>query len=117
MVTIISNLRAREISGEWHEGGHSALYQFTSSGVFVLENARKYLFEVQICIESEFWTYPRTLSQKDQKQLRSLKNWFTYKCKENGLAVTWAKHPDYGYLVPFLEGENVDKVASLYLPI
>lgn len=117
MANYISNIRARAIASQWHDSGNSALYQFASSGVFVFENALRYLKEVQGSIESEFWPFPKTLSRKDASELGSLKRWFTFKCTENGLSVTWVKHPQYGYLVPFIDGENTDKVTPLRIPV
>jgi hypothetical protein len=113
----ISNKRAREISDAWHGGQWSALYQFASSGTYVVENHLKYLKEIQENLEPEYGLHPTTLSKKDEAALNSLKRWFEYKGKENGIKTEWEKHKLYGYKIPYVSEDTPDAIAGKVEPL
>jgi hypothetical protein len=48
-IDIISTNKAQMIASYWHEGLHSALYQFASSKVFLNENYGRYIAEIERC--------------------------------------------------------------------
>lgn len=112
---MISKARARDIATHWHGGQHSALYQFSSSGVYMPENHLKYLREVQTDMEPEYYPNPGVLSKKNERELNSLKKFFEFKGTENGIGTKWAKHPQYGYLVPFITEETKINVKPLHM--
>lgn len=114
MKTILSKDRAKEICSNWHGGQWSSLYQFASSGVYLVENHLKYLKETQECREPEYYLHPGTISKKDDKELKKLIAFFEYKGQENGITTEWHKHSDYGYMIPYITQEN-EKVIKLAL--
>jgi hypothetical protein len=110
---IISTDRAKEIASHWHGGQNSALYQFLSSGKYLLENHLRYLQEVQQDIDyPEQALYPYTLAKKDERELNSLKIFFEYKGEENGIKTEWGKHSDYGYPIPYVSKDTPDEIAN-----
>lgn len=113
----ISNQLARQIANEWHGGQWSALYQFASSGVYLIENHLRYLKEVQEALEPEFYLYPTTLSKRNQASLNSLKRWFEYKGLENGIKTEWSKHSVYGYMIPHVSKDTPDEIANKATPL
>jgi hypothetical protein len=48
-IDIISTNKAAMIASYWHNGLHSALYQFASSKVFLNENYERYIAEIERC--------------------------------------------------------------------
>jgi hypothetical protein len=115
---IISKNRAKEICSNWHNGQWSALYQFGSSGVFLIESTLIYLKEVQECLEPEYNLHPSSLSKAHEKELNSLKNFFLFKAREVGLIIEFNKHNIYGYQIPCIkENLHSQNLKSLKLLI
>lgn len=110
---MISKDRAREIANNWHGGQNSALYQFASSGTYLPESHLLYLREVQSDMEPEYYANPGVLSKKNERELNSLKKFFEFNGKENGIGTRWEKHPQYGYMVPFITEETKVKMRPL----
>lgn len=117
MRNLISNLRAKEICSKWHGGQWSALYQFASSGVYMVENHLRYLQETESDLHPEYNLRPGTLSKKDTAELNSLQRWFIFKGTENGLSTVWGKHHTYGYRIPYIDGGDSTKVEPLKYPV
>lgn len=65
-IDIISTNKAQMIASYWHDGLHSALYQFASSKVFLNENYGRYIAEIERCGD-------------DVKELQELGKYFTFK--------------------------------------
>lgn len=65
-IDIISTNKAQMIASYWHDGLHSALYQFASSKVFLNENYERYIAEIERCGD-------------DVKELQELGKYFTFK--------------------------------------
>jgi hypothetical protein len=65
-MNIISTNKAQMIASYWHDGLHSALYQFASSKVFLNENYGRYIAEIERCGDGV-------------KELDELGKYFTYK--------------------------------------
>jgi len=109
----ISRARAQEIANYWHGGQWSALYQFTSSGVFMPENSERYLSELWDCLQPEFALHPGELSQKNEKELKSLFRWFAFKCTEIGIKTETKKHELYGYNYESVTDANGYKITPV----
>ena len=114
---LISTNRAREIANSWHGGQWSALYQFGSSGVYMPENHLRYLREVQQCFETEYKLKPSELPQKHKGELASLKRYFTFKGKENGIITVWQKHDVYGYMIPYVSPDTKEEIIKKIRPL
>jgi hypothetical protein len=73
-MNIISKDKAKEIAGQFYDGQWSALYQFCSSGVFIKDDYHKYLTEIDFMYMG--------FEPKYKKELKQLRDWFTYKNNE-----------------------------------
>lgn len=71
---MISKDRAKQIALDFHGGGFSPLYQFGSSGTFIKEHYHKYLTEIDFMYMG--------FEPKLKRQLKQLRDWFTYKNNE-----------------------------------
>jgi hypothetical protein len=111
----ITIARAREIATDWHGGQWSALYQFASSGVYVVANHLLYLRESQENREPEYYLVPGTISQKNDKELQSLINFFNKLglAQSEPLMVDWVKHSIYGYLMPVCDDKRLNQPKYL----
>lgn len=112
---------ARNICANWHGGQWSALYSFSSTGIYFLEYALKYLREIEDCLHPEYKLYPGTLTKGQEIELTKLKAFFTNEGKKTGLIFEYHKHEIYGYLIPYIcdnvSGQISDKVQSLQYAI
>ena len=112
---------AIKISSNWHGGQWSALYQFASSGIYVIENHLRYLQEIEDCLHPEYALYPGTLSKKDEGNLIGLKWFFIRMGERNGIKTEYHQHLIYGYLIPFISEDTelsiYNKVQGLKYPI
>lgn len=113
----ISKQNAVKLCEGWHGGQWSALYSYASTGQYVKQYALRYLKEVQECLETEYYLYPRDLTKQETRELNSLKIYFQHEAKNNRIMIEWIKHPIYGYLIPSLSNDVDFKVDSLKLPI
>jgi hypothetical protein len=95
-------LTAQKLCSYWHGGQWSALYQYSSSGLYAYQNALKYLQEIETCLHPEYNLYPSVLSKKNEKELNSLKQYFTKLAKDEGIDIGWGKHSVYGYNFPYV---------------
>ena len=96
---------AIKLSAQWHNGQWSSLYQFASSGVYLMANCLRYLQEVESCLHPEYNLYPGFLNKKDEKDLNNLKQYFIREAKRIcDIDIQYSQHPVYGYLIPFLAG-------------
>ncbi|HTF27217.1 MAG TPA: hypothetical protein VK625_00155 [Flavitalea sp.] len=94
---------ALRISNSWHGGQWSALYQFSSSGEWLIDNHLRYLQEVQACLEPEYFAaHPAELTQKDKNELTGLLNYFIGRGEHYAIKTEFKKHSVYGYTVPVL---------------
>ena len=109
----VSEERAKQLATEWQDGVGSALYQFGSSGKYLIENHLEYLNEIQHELEREYHraTY-KELTQKDAKELNTLKKYFELKGKESGIKTEYGKHPVYGYTIPYVSKDTSDEIAD-----
>jgi hypothetical protein len=71
-IDMISTNKAQMIASYWHNGLHSALYQFTSSKVFLKENCERYIAEINACIDE-------ANGMRQLNELEELGKYFTYK--------------------------------------
>lgn len=76
-MNIISKDKAKELAGYFHGGQRSALYQFCSSGMFIKDDYHKYLTEIDFMYMG--------FQPKEKRELKSLRDWFTYKNNEKTL--------------------------------
>lgn len=99
---MITTKTAAKIASNWHNGQHSALYQFCSSSYFYAENSMLYLWEIMQDLQNEYFApFPRTLSNTEVKELNNLKAYFEAQIKKSTfLQIEYKKHPVYGYLYP-----------------
>lgn len=115
---MIRNTTARRIANDWHGGGWSALFQFGSSGIYLLENHLRYLQEVERDLHPEYDLHPSELTKKEERDLNALKDFFISQGMDNGVITVWEKHETYGYMIPYLHddtpGELVNKIKSIY---
>jgi hypothetical protein len=109
---IISTERAQEICRHWYNGQWSAYYQFLSSGVFLIENTLQYLRETEDNLHPEYALFPGTLTQREERELNSLKNYFIARAAAAGIGVEYHKHTLYGYLIPYITEETPDSIAD-----
>ena len=118
---IISKDRAKEICSNWHGGQWSALYQFSSSKTWCIENTLRYVWEVEIDLQELFRVNTGVLTKKNKCELKALKNFFLYKAKENNVPIISVKHSQYGYNYPLLSPEGKEpemiKVKGYSMPI
>ena len=110
MKTITAN-RAQKICSNWHDGQWSALYQFSSSGIYSNANALRYLQEIETSLHPEYNLHPGELTKTNQQELEKLKRYFN----THGLAVEYKSHPVYGYLIPYLKEDNKEVTQLKYL--
>lgn len=108
------NEQVRNLCATWHGGQWSALYQFCSSGVYMVENHLRYLKELQECREPEFYLHPGTISKKDDNQLRAAQNYFIQQGAKIGINTYWGNHNLYWYKIPFCTGRE-NEVTPLKL--
>lgn len=95
----ITSNRAQEIASNWHGGQWSALYQFASSGKYLVENHLLYLEEIiQEIHRPETALKPFFRSKKDQAELNSLKLWFEQYAVRYNVQTVWKK--DFYGIVP-----------------
>jgi hypothetical protein len=101
---------AKKICSSWHGGQWSALYQFASSGVFVPDNALRYVWEIMQDLQNQhFAPYPHDLKKGETKELTQLKEYFEGLILANiGLKVEYIKHSQYGYLYPSLPNYSIN---------
>lgn len=106
--------QVRNTCNSWHSGQWSALYQFGSSGIYMVENHLRYLKELQECREPEYYLHPGTISKANDNKLKSAQNWFIREGKKNGINTYWGNHNLYGYKIPFCTGrENEVKPLNI----
>ena len=86
----------------WHNGKSSALYQFWTQGYFQPEKSVRYLWEILQHLQNEYFeACPRTLTSKEQSELRSLQLYFENEIKScTFIEIEYKKHPVYGYQYP-----------------
>lgn len=94
----------QKICSNWHNGQWSALYQFTSSGIYLPENHLRYLKEIQECLEPEYNLHPSTINKKYSSDLTCCIDFFTNEGNKHLLFTEWARHDIYGYKIPYLTG-------------
>jgi hypothetical protein len=97
--TTMISLLARGIASNWHGGQWSALYQFASSGIYLVENHLLYLEEIiQEIHRPETALHPFHRSKKDTAELVSLKKFFIKEGKMNNVQTVWGE--DFYKIVP-----------------
>ena len=110
----ITEQRAKEICDAWHGGQWSAIYQYASSGIFVRDNALRYVMEVLKDMYPEYWcAWETDVPTKDMRELRSLVRYFIKVARENDIPITLEKHPVYGYEFPV----TTANIEPLKLPV
>lgn len=121
MKNLISQKRASKIASEWHGGQCSALYSLASTGEYFPQLHLKYLQEICEDLQPEYFAnYPAPLTKVQERELNSLIRWIVFKGEEKGIFTTFAKHPQYGYTVPFVDSsktsqEMIDLVDPILL--
>lgn len=90
---------AIKTSSAWHGGQWSPLYQFASSGIFLPEQSKQYLNDIQRCLETEYYLHPVELSKKDRSDLTKLKTYFKEESKKHGITFAEYRHKIYGYIL------------------
>lgn len=108
---------AVKISSNWHGGQWSALYQFASSGVYVVENHLRYLQEIESDLHPEYNLHPGKLSKKDEGNLTGLKWFFIRMGEKNGIKTGYNKHKLYGYEIPFVYSDTDESILNKIKPL
>lgn len=112
---------AKTIAGAWHSSQSSALYQFASSGIYMIENHLRYLQEIEYALHPEYNLYPRELTKIQREQLEKLKDYLIQEGTKNGLNTTWGIHPKYGYNIPYIDEntprEIFEKIYCISYPL
>jgi hypothetical protein len=111
-MTTITTQRAQQICANWHGGQWSSYYQFASSGVFLVENVLQYLKETETNLHPEYDLYPGTLTQKEERELNSLKRFFIAQAAKMGIGIEYHAHSVYGYLIPYVTEGTPDTLAD-----
>jgi hypothetical protein len=109
---MIRTKTAQNIAASWHGGQWSALYQFASSGVFVIENHLRYLQEVESCLHPEYALYPGELTKGQERELTNLKWFFVNTGFGMGINTEYHKHNVYGYEIPYISENTPDRIAN-----
>lgn len=105
---MITHERAKLLCSQWHAGQGSALYQFSSTGIFSIDNFLKYLRETEDCLHPEYDLHPGTRGKRDIEYLTRLQQYFEFIGLNLGLKVKWETQELYGYRIPRLT-EDVPK--------
>lgn len=108
----INDKRAQEIASHWHGGQWSAYYQFASSGIYTIENCLRYLQETETNLHPEYNLHPGELTQRDERELNSLKKYFIRKGAEHGIKFELVPHEVYGYLIPYLAEDTPEEITN-----
>ncbi len=103
---------AKKICSNWHGGQWSALYQFASSGEYIVENHLRYLQEVETALHPEYNLYPGELNKKDTGNLTGLKWYFIRMGERSGIKTEYHKHNLYGYYIPYISEDTPDETAN-----
>ena len=102
----ITNKKAIELCRLWHGGQWSALYQFSSSGMIIKQNALWYIEEIlQEMYKPETSLIPFIRSQKDRNELIKLKNYFLNKLDKINISISF-KNDFYGFPFPYLVNDD-----------
>lgn len=109
---MLRNKTAKKIASHWHGGQWSSFYQFSSSGVYMIENHLRYLQEVETDLHPEYKLYPGELTKGQETELNNLKAWFEEQGRINGIETVWSKHELYGYLIPYLADNVPDELTN-----
>lgn len=107
---------AIKISSNWHGGQWSALYQFASSGKYLIQNHLQYLKEIEEDLHPEYALYPSELSKKDKGNLIGLKWFFIRMGERNSIKTEYHKHEIYGYEIPFISEDTPNNIANNIKP-
>lgn len=114
----ISQTHALNLCAAWHGGQWSALYQFASSGKYLIENHLRYLQEITQDEEIEYFAaIPPRRTKKDYAELARMRRFFEAKGRENSIGTVWHTHPDYGYKIPFVSNETNDELGRQITPL
>jgi len=118
---MIRNVIAQKIAASWHGGQWSALYQFASSGTYLVENHLRYLQEVETELHPEYNLLPGTLPKAQEKELNRLRRYFISMGEKKGIGTNWEVHSLYGYNIPFVTEDTpkeiLDKIIAISYPI
>jgi hypothetical protein len=114
---MMRNYSAIQISANWHSGQWSALYQFASSGVYMVENHLRYLQEVETCLHPEYDLHPSILNKTQKGNLVGLKWYFIRMGEKNGIKTMFKKHSIYGYLIPFVTDNTPSELVNKIQPL
>ena len=94
MATYITHTRAQQLCSDWHGGQWSPLYQFASSGSYLMENHLLYLEEiVQEINRPETALKPFHRSKKQTGELKSLLRYFEMQGEKHGIKTAWDIDP------------------------
>lgn len=118
---MVRNTVAQKIAASWHGGQWSALYQFASSGIYLVENHLRYLQEIETELHPEYNLIPGTLTKAQEKELNKIRTYFIRMGEKQGIETTWRVHSLYGYNIPYAgeqtPKEVLDKIIAISYPI
>lgn len=115
---MIHTKTALKICSNWHGGMNSALYYFVSTRKYNIEFHLKYLQEIYSNLENNFFaTYPRILSNKENKELNDLKDYFVEIASKYLIFTEFTKEPIYGYTIPIVNKKSDKKFIDKIKPI
>ena len=111
---MIRNKTAQRLCNDWHTGQWSSLYQFASTGTWILANHLLYLQEIQQAIEQpKFALRPYDHKVGNRKDLINLREYFEKRGNEAGPRTLWRRHETYGYWMPFLHWDVPGELANI----
>lgn len=114
----ITKERAQSIASKWHGGQGSALYSFASTGKFYIPFTLQYFKEIWSEIEPEYWHANEvSISEKNKRELNSLKTYLLKQAEENGVSVEFAPSVQYGYQIPYLKNSVSDELVNRVNPV
>jgi hypothetical protein len=103
---------AIKLASNWHGGQWSALYQFASSGEYLIENHLRYLREIEDNLHPEYNLHPGTLSKKNESDLNGMKSFFIGMGEKHGIKTEYHDHPIYGFPIPFISEDTPFELAN-----
>ena len=103
---------AQTISSHWYGDQWSALYQFASSGQYIVENHLRYLQEIETALHPEYNLYPGQLNKRQEGNLTGLKWYFIRMGERSGIKTEYHQHNLYGYYIPYISEDTPDLLAD-----
>lgn len=108
----MKQITAVKLAAKWHGGQWSALYQFASSGEYLIENHLRYLREIEDSLHPEYNLHPGTLNKRNEKELNGMKSFFIEAGGKQRIKTEYHNHPVYGFPIPFISEDTPFELAQ-----